>query len=420
MSLFGMMRTSVSGMQAQATRLSSVAENVANADTTGYKRSHAEFSQLVRPGTQAPTGTDASSGGVLTTRRTDISRAGTLTYTQSETDLAINGSGFFVVQDAGGAPYLTRAGSFVPNEKGELVNAAGLRLTGYDSSNGTPAPTANGYDGLVPISIAQTDLIAAPTTTGTFSANLPSNAAVSTGPLPSANAANSAFTNKTSLTSYDNLGDAKLLDLYFTKTGTNTWEMAVFDQAGASAGPAFPYTGGPLATKTLTFGAADGQPTFATTMNVAIPNGATATLDLSGMSQLAADYLVSEAEVNGNAPEPITGIEIDDSGALLARYGNGTFRELYRIPLANVTSPDNLETRTGGVFLESAGSGSVRIGFPGSGEFGTVVTSALEQSNVDIAEELTTMIQSQRGYTANSKVFQTGSDLMDVLVNLKR
>ncbi len=243
---------------------------------------------------------------------------------------------------------------------------------------------------------------------------------VATAPLPSANVASSAFTNKTSLTSYDNLGDVKLLDLYFTKTGTNTWELSVFDQAAASGGPAFPYTGGPLATKTLTFDAADGQPTFATDMTVSIPGGANATIDLSGMSQLAADYLVSEAQVNGNAPEPITGVEIDDSGALLARYGNGTFRELYRIPLANVTSPDNLETRTGGVFLESAGSGSVRIGFPGSGEFGTIVTSALEQSNVDIAEELTTMIQSQRGYTANSKVFQTGSDLMDVLVNLKR
>ena len=105
---------------------------------------------------------------------------------------------------------------------------------------------------------------------------------------------------------------------------------------------------------------------------------------------------------------------------MYARFGDGSFRALYRIPLANVASPDQLTAQTGSIFLQSQDSGDVQIGFAGEGSMGNIIPSALEQSNVDLAEELTTMIQSQRGYTANSKVFQTGSDLMDVLVNLKR
>ena len=105
---------------------------------------------------------------------------------------------------------------------------------------------------------------------------------------------------------------------------------------------------------------------------------------------------------------------------MYAQYENGSFRALYRIPLATVQSPDQLKVLPGNVFTQSADSGAVQIGFANEGGLGTVVSGALENSNVDIAEELTNMIESQRSYTANSKVFQTGADLMDILVNLKR
>ena len=105
---------------------------------------------------------------------------------------------------------------------------------------------------------------------------------------------------------------------------------------------------------------------------------------------------------------------------MFARYGDGSFRALYQIPLANVISPDQLTAQTGSIFTEGQDSGAIQIGFPGDGNLGILVPGALEQSNVDLASELTMMISSQRGYTANSKVFQTGSDLLDVLVNLKR
>jgi len=422
MGLYGMMRTSVSGMQAQANRLSAVADNIANSDTTGYKSYHTEFSQLVSPGVRSANTSEVGSGGVLTDLRQSVSQQGTLAYSSSVTDLAIDGNGFFVVNDPSGLPYLTRAGSFVPDSEGRLVNSAGMALTGYSLENGPVSAVANGYDGLDEISVVQSDLVANPSTQGNFVANLPSEADVATAPLPSANLVTSEFGEKTSLVVYDNLGAAKLVDMYFTKTAVGDWEVAVYDQADASLGTGFPYTSAALATDTLSFDGTTGALAGASpnTINFTIPNGSATTIDLAGMTQLAADYTVFDAEVNGNPPTPITGIDISADGVLSARYGDGSFRELYRIPLASVVSPDQLTAQTGSIFLEGRDSGSVQIGFPGDGSIGNIVPSALEQSNVDLADELTSMIQSQRSYTANSKVFQTGSDLLDVLVNLQR
>ena len=422
MSLSGMMRTSVSGMRAQGTRLSTVADNIANSDTTGYKRYSTEFSQLVRPGISGANAASGDSGGVLSDLRQAVGTQGALQYTESRTDLAVNGSGFFIVQDEAGSPFLTRAGSFRPDEEGRLVNSAGLYLTGYDTANGPAAPVANGFGGLVPIRIDATDLTATPTTAGTFHANLPAASDVVPAPRPSDNDAASAFTAKTSLVAYDHLGGQVLVDLYFTKTGNNRWQVDAYEKDAATADTGFPYANGPLDSVTLLFDPTTGRPTAAsaTALDFTVPGGAAAVIDLSGTTQLAADYVVSEAEVNGNAPEPIAEISIDDTGSLFARYGDGTLRSLFRIPLATVVAPDNLDARTGSVFQVSTESGDVEIGFPGEGAKGVIMSGALEQSNVDIADELTTMIQSQRGYTANSKVFQTGSELLDVLVNLKR
>ena len=422
MSLYGMMRTSVSGMQAQANRLSAVADNIANSDTTGYKAYSTHFSQLVTPGVQSKNSAEVGSGGVLTDLRQSVSKQGTLQYTTSVTDLAVNGNGFFVVNDATGSPYLTRAGSFVPDSEGRLVNSAGMALTGYSLANGPVSAVANGFGGLEEVSIVEFDLIANPSTQGAFTANLPSDTVPTTSPLPSANLATSEFDHKTSLVVYDNLGEEKLVDMYFTNTAAGDWEIAVYDQADASVGTGFPYANPALATDTLSFDLTTGALAggSANSISFTVPNGTATTIDLAGMSQLAAEYTVLEAEVNGNPPSPITGIDIGNDGVLHARYGDGSFRALYQIPLASVTSPDQLTAQTGSIFLESQDSGSVQIGFPGNGSFGEIVPSALEQSNVDLASELTTMIQSQRSYTANSKAFQTGSDLLDVLVNLKR
>lgn len=417
MSLYGMMRTGVSGMNSQANRLSTVADNIANSSTTGYKRASTEFSSLVLPSTAG----SYNSGGVTTTVVNSISKQGALQYTTSVTDLAIDGDGFFVVEDAGGTTFLTRAGAFVPDKDGYLVNTAGFRLQGWDLSQG-PRPGA-------PIDPSQIDAIKIDDTTpqwaasenGTFAANLPRDATiVPAANLPSANAATAAYTAKSSVVAYNSAGGQVILDVYMSKTAAGTWEVSVFDQSQATAG-GFPYTGGALATETLDFDAAGKLTgTSATNITLTVPGGASLTIDLSKMTQADADYSVSKAVIDGSPPSKIERIEIDKDGTVYAQYANGSMKALFSIPMANVPSPDKLTVISGNVFSQGAESGAVTIGWPTEGKNGKVVSGAVENSNVDIAEELTAMIESQRNYTANSKVFQTGADLMDVLVNLKR
>jgi flagellar hook protein FlgE len=417
MSLYGMMRTGVSGMNAQANRLSATADNIANSDTTGYKRSSAEFSTLIMP----QVGGAYNSGGVNTTIRSAISAQGVLQYTTSVSDLAVNGNGFFVVQDPSGTPFLTRAGAFVPDAQGRLVNAAGYQLMAYSYANGTPAATANGFEGLVPVEISDQEMTATPSTTGNFNANLPAGATPPAGPLPSTNSPTAEYTSKSSMVTYDNLGNKKLLDVYFTNTGTGTWSVSVFDQSKATPGTSFPYTGGALASANLTFDTTTGKLTGAVdSITIPVPGGASLDLDLSKLTQLGTGFTVSEAKVNGNAPSTIEKIQIGEDGVIYAQYQDGSTKPLFKIPLADVQSADNLTALPGNVYAQSTDSGTVRIGFANEGKLGSIISGALENSNVDIAEELTNMIAAQRSYTANSKVFQTGSDLMDVLVNLKR
>ncbi len=419
MSLYGIMRTGVSGMNAQADRLSTVAENVANVNTTGYKSSSCEFSSLLLA--TCPNG--YQSGSVLSTIRTMIGTQGSIGNTSSLTDLAVSGDGFFVVADEDGTPYLTRAGNFVTNGEGILVNAGGFELLGYRLNPDQPDVTVNGYTNLGSINLEDLTLAAAPSTDGRFVANLPADAdIVAPGDLPSTNAATASFTAKSSLITFDNLGREVKLDLYYTKTADEEWELAVYDSSLAAPDGGFPYSAGPLATQTLNFEPttgkfATGQPTA---IDIPIPGGTTFSLDVGGVSQLATDYLVISAKTNGNPPSGAELVEISRDGLVYATYNNGSRVPVFRIPLAHVTSPDMLNPLAGNVYATTSESGDVEIGFAQSGGLGEIISSALEQSTVDLAGELTAMIEAQRSYTANSKVFQTGSELMDVLVNLKR
>lgn len=418
MSLYGVMRTGVSGMGAQSSKLSTVADNIANSSTTGYKRASTEFATML-----LDTGTDNyNSGGVTTRVRYSVSEQGHLSYTTSVTDLAISGRGFLVVNDSDGTPFLTRAGSFVPNGEGDLVNAAGLYLMGFAYADGEPAPVAGGLTGLSKVNIRQTELQAIPTTQGAFAANLPSEAAaVDPLELPSTNAPGTSYTAKSSLLTYDYLGNEVVLDVYLSKTADHTWEMALFNKADATTGSGFPYANPALAVETLTFDPTTGALTNATpTLSVAVPGGAVFDLDIGGTIQVSAEYRVLDAWVNGNAPSAVDRIEIDTDGTLYSIYESGARVAIYRIPLADVPSPDNLTAQPGNVYAPSTKSGAVQVGFSTSGGLGSIISGALEASTVDLASELTSMIEAQRSYTANSKVFQTGSELLDVLVNMKR
>lgn len=425
MSIYGMMRTSISGMAAQASRLTAVSDNIANADTTGYKRSSIEFTSLVIPGGHGASRSASmyESGSVIPHTRQVVSEQGTFKYTNSTTDLAVDGNGFFIVKNDAGTPLLTRSGSFVPDGEGFLYNSANFYLQGYPIVNGQVPNVVNGFAGLEKVNVHSFDLVAAPSTEGVFAVNLPAEASPVTGALPSTNGVNSTYSQKSSLTVYDNLGNSKVVDIYLSKTAADTWEVAVYDQADAAApGAPFPYASGPLATTNLVFSLTNGKLTGASPTSTAftVPGGSALTLDMSGSTQLGIGYVVSDAKVNGNAPSTIDRIEIRSDGILYAGYTDGSFKALYRIPIATVISPDQLTSITGTAFAVSADSGNVVVGFVGEGSAGRIMSSTLEQSNVDIAEELTVMIQAQRGYSANSKVFQTGSEVTDIAINLKR
>jgi flagellar hook protein FlgE len=418
MSLYGLMRTGVSGMNAQSSKLSMVADNIANADSTGYKRASAEFSALVLNTTYG----QYQSGGVLVHGRQHVSEQGTLRYSSSGTDLAITGNGFFVVEDANGRTFLTRAGSFVPNAEGDLINAAGFKLLGHPDTTSRASLVANGFDGLSVINVNNRTLLAEASTSGTLNANLPSvTGIVAPANLPSANVATSTFGAKTSMIAYDSLGGEVTLDIYFAKTSANTWEATAYNRVGATNG-GFPYSGAALSAATLGFDPTSGKltPASANELSIAVPGGEALSIDLKKMTQLATGFAVIEAKVNGNAPSVVDGVEISANGSVMGILRNGTRTPLAQIAMADVPSPDRMTREAGNVFSVSDLSGDVRIGVAQAGGFGAIIGGALEESTVDIASELTEMIQSQRTYTANSKVFMTGAELMDVLVNLKR
>ncbi len=418
MSLYSALRTGVSGMNAQSTKLSTISDNIANSGTTGYKAGNTVFSALVL---ESSAGT-YNSGAVATNIRHSISQQGSLAYTTSSTDLAIQGNGFLVVANANGEPYLTRAGAFTTDAStGNLVNSGGYTLLGYPIKDGDTSAVLNGTANLEPVSVTDRNLKAVASTEGTFSVNLPSDDEAVTGDTPADNLPTSTYSVKTSIVAYDKVGHEVTLDVYMTKTASSPdqWQVAVYNAADADSGGGFPYSSGPLATQTLSFDS-DGQLTSSSTMSIPVPGGETLSLDLTGTTSLATDFTPQNVTVNGNAPSAISGVDIDKDGIVYATYENGSRVAIYRIPLATVASPDNLQVVAGDAYRVTTGSGDMQIGFPTEGGRGGIVSGALEQSNVDMASELTDMIVAQRDYTANSKIVQTSSELLDVLMNLKR
>ncbi|MFG1296613.1 MULTISPECIES: flagellar hook protein FlgE [Xanthobacter] len=403
MSLYGMMRTSVSGMNAQANLLSTVGDNIANSGTIGYKAASADFSSVMLQ-SETGSGGDYQSGSVKTTISYDISARGELDYTgKGTTDLAIQGNGFFLVTDTSGQTVLTRAGNFTQDAStNNLVNGAGYTLMGYAvAADGTVDSTQ-----LVPVNIDKATVTAAASTDATFAANLPTSAAI-------------GDTMTTSLTAYDALGSQRNVSLTMEKTAVDATTGAVTWTVTAS-GDVDP------ATYTLTFDSSGVLTTSPATFSLAVQNSLNATtttpvtLDLSGMVQKDMDYTPLTTDINGSSASVLSDISIDGDGTVYAVNGDGDQFAIFKIPLGYVTSPDNLTPLSGNAYQINNSSGPLQIGYAESAGLGTMVSGATEGSTVDTASELTTMIVAQRDYTANSKVFQTGTELLDVLMNLKR
>lgn len=411
MSLISVLRTGTSGMNAQSNRISTVAENIQNSSTTGYKRNATEFSSLLIDGGST---SNYTSGAVETAIRRSVGEQGPISFTTSKTDLAIQGNGFFVVQDETGAPSLTRAGNFVKNEAtGDLVNAGGFTLMGYAldaAGEPSPAPALNSTDGMVPVNVASLGLKATESKSANVAGNLPSDAPALVGTLSLTN-----FTKKTSIVTYDRLGNTVTLDVAMGKSpapAVNEWTANVYERGGGQVGTTIPL-------KFDADGQLSGADKTAAAMTYTATGRAPFTIDFGEATQLAAEYDL-EGKADGKAPSAVTGSEFAADGTVYAIYEDNTKLAVFRVAVADVGSPDNLEPRAGNIYRTTATSGDMQIGFAGLGGRGEVKSGALEQSNVDVSTELTSMIESQTVYTANSKVFMTGNEMLDTLMNLKR
>lgn len=417
MSIYGAMFAGVSGLAAQSNALGMISDNIANVNTVGYKGTSARFSTLV---TQAATQTTHTPGGVMSSPYSYIDRQGLLQGSASGTDLAVAGQGFFVVNESatpgfGDDFYFTRAGSFNPDQNGNLVNAAGYYLQGYNLRNTTPPPSSSTFTGLETVNISNLSGSAAATTNIALGVNLPSTAAVG---------------DDFSVTAqvFDSLGNAHDMDITFTKTAANTWSWTAQDPTMASVA-----TATATGTGSITFDT-DGTPLSMTPATPSVTltgfstgaGNSTVTLDLGtiagtdGLTQFAGDFTISNIDQDGVRFGNYTGITISEEGIVTALFDNGQRQDIYQLPLGMFRNPNGLEGKTGNVYLETDRSGNFQLNLAGNGGAGDIAPAALESSTVDLAEEFTKMIITQRAYSANTKVITTADDMLEELIRVKR
>ncbi|MBY7649306.1 MAG: flagellar hook protein FlgE [Candidatus Liberibacter europaeus] len=431
MAILGAMKTAMSGMDAQSNRVSAVSDNIANINTIGYKRTGISFSSLLFP----QDGVSHVSGGVETVEKDMISEQGALIHTASNTDLAIQGGGFFIVKDSDDTHYLTRSGDFDINNEGYLENTAGHVLLAYPLDESFPSMVLNGFQGLEKVNVRNFALQAIPTTEGFISANLDKDAKIITEnntPKNNKTSDNIEYTNKSSFVAYDELGSQVIYDLYYTKIGSEKWEVSIFRQ-DQSTDNGFPYNIGldknnrasPLSTVVLSFNPNTGSLEDHTADSIYFDDNTSGVnnhikIDMKKMTQVAGGFVPQKTAINGHPPGIVKDFAVSKDGIVDLIYGDGRRSSVYRLAIGTVPSVDNLQPCDGNAYLPTIDSGGISIGFPGDEQRGEIFSGALETANVDIANELTELIEAQRNYAANSKVFQTGSDFMDILISLKR
>ena len=288
---------------------------------------------------------------------------GSVASSQTTTNLAVQGAGFFIVSDASGALYLTRNGSFVPDASGNLVNSAGYYLMANNVESGQSATPANELSGLQKVNVVSAGLTATPTTSGSLPGNLPSAATtIAAADLPSTNSASSTYTDETSLVVYDNLGAAHTVNLYFSNEGDGTWQVAAF---AASTTDSIRSTR-PSSRDRDPDVRLDGRAHVRLAAHPAKPKRLDHPLERSDDQPRSEQHDAARLEfqrelatANGDAPASLSGVSIATDGTLSFNYSNGATIAAYDIPLANVASPDNLDSVNGNAYTANAASGPI-------------------------------------------------------------
>lgn len=453
--------TALSGLRAANTDLAVKGNNIANASTVGFKASRTEFgdvyaNSLIKSGS-------TPGNGVLVTAVSQQFDQGNISFTDNSLDLAVNGQGFFVMDSTGGDVVYSRAGNFGLDSQGFIVSNDGAKLKGLIADANGLITGGNPQS----LQVETTDLAPSATTGLDMSFNLDARelspntgVAAAAGFTPFDPTTPSTFNHSTSQTVFDDLGLPHVMSQYFVKqnpdplaadplnTGaSNTWDVyvlidgeQVWDENAAApsetsvADPGPPiafrpgfqigFTSAGILDPTVggggTYTIDNWDPKDITgAINGATTPAATITLNFTNASQFGGEFAISSSEQNGFAQGRLAGVQISSDGVLFARYTNGEAQNLGQIVLASFDNVQGLSPQGSTAWAESAESGQPTVGVPQSGSLGALTAGALEESNVDLSEELVGLIIAQRNFQANSKTIETANTLTQTIINLR-
>jgi flagellar hook protein FlgE len=416
----------VSGLRVEGDAIGVIGDNVANANTPGFKRQRAIFQDVFNRGG------NAGGSGV---RLGDIGQAftqGSLIQTGQATDVSLNGEGFFIV---GGSvngmtgTFYSRAGQFRVDPGGAIVDPTGLNVMGR-----ALGPDGNLTTGLNPLTVPTNGIRAQPTTELTITANLDS----SSDALPLAfdiTQPDATSTTATSITVFDSLGTAHELDVYMNKLGENQWEYRAVAQ-GDELNPAQPGVNVEVGSGQLIFNTDGALETFGENQPITLDfasatPGQVVSIDfgesigaggtgLDGTTQFSMPSGVSSQSQNGFSSGALSGINIDPDGTVLGLYTNGRSVPVGQLMVAKFRATDGLARAGNNLWIETSESGTAAIAPAGAGGRGQVMAGTIEGSNVDMGDEMVSMIQHQRAFSASSKVIATADEMLSELMQLKR
>lgn len=389
----------LSGLRAVNQELSVISNNVANASTAGFKSSRAEFAAIYGGG---------QAGGVeMNNVSQNFDRNGDVTRTGRGLDLAISGSGFFVLKDSNGQTSYTRAGMFQRDPNNYLTTASGTRLQGYTTNDAGELQSGVVGD----IQVKAGSLPAKPSDKLEFVANLKADAGVIDQTAhPFDPAKSDSFSYSQSSKVYDSLGVEHTVTQYFVKTADNAWQVN-YAFNGTK-------TGTPVTLEFNTNGTLK-SPTTSPVLDL-IPPGAekiSLQVDIARVSQYASDFNATRNQSNGYAAGDLTGVRVDADGGVYATFTNGQSLLQGQVVMANFTNPNGLLQTNNTTWQQSFSSGQPVLGAPGTGTMGSLTAGAYEGSNVDLTGELVSLMTSQRNYQANAKTISSADKMTQVLFN---
>ena len=405
--------TALTGLNAASKELSVTANNIANSSTTGFKKSSVSFGDIFATSPLQNKNSAIGQGVAIKSVDQQFTQ-GFIEFSSNALDLAITGDGFFPLQTSDGANVYTRSGVFMLDNTNTVVNATGQKLLSIPTDSSGKADFNQSVQPLIipPNTTGQ----AQATTTIDLQINLPTDVTPPTGTFN--NADPSTFNESTSVSVYDSNGNARDLTLYYrlsqapvTGTSGGVWEVyGYLDGAALNSGASL---------GDITFDASGAQ-TAATNVNLgAILGTADTNLNVENSSEVGAKFELVSVDPNGRGEGELLGIDINEQGLVSASYSNGMQVNIGKVLLTNFDAPSGLRQLGDSSFIATADSGDPRIQEAGSAGFGTIRAGALERSNVDLTEELVSMINSQRKFQANAKAIETNSTLAQTIINLR-